>query len=127
MIEASREDERLVDQRLRNRLIEQLESFAEGRAHLYDVGYAEYFESFFDFAPYEGEMPSNAATTISERQAVAVFLALAQEACATTPGKMPEADFARTGWPDRLAVAAGQCLEAFAARGRLSEDSLDLT
>ena len=39
---------RVVEQRLRNRAREALETFAAGDAGVRSVGYAEYFEEFFD-------------------------------------------------------------------------------
>lgn len=116
---------RIVHQRLRNRIIEQLQALTEGEDYLGRVGFGEFFEAFFDFAPYDGPQEPNAAFSPAEVASFAAFLRLMQIAIDDTPGEMSNAAFSATGWPGKLAAAAAETLGVFAARGRLNEDMRD--
>lgn len=120
-----RPDSALVAQRLRNRVIEALESVAEPDADLRSWGYAEYFESFFDQAPYEGEPYANEAMNAEEFASWSEFVALFQGALNETPRNMAVDAFIATGWPGKLAKAAQATLAIFAKRGRLSEGVIE--
>ncbi len=114
--------ERLVDQSLRNRVMEAMLSLVEWQADLETVGFAEYFEMFFDFFPYEGDPDPNSAMTPEESAAVAQVHKLMIEALNATPRTMKEAKFIATGWPQRIAPVAEQALKLMLERGRFSED-----
>ena len=111
----------LADLRLRNRIIEELESLTEPHERIV-WGYSDYWEMFFDIAPYEGPAEPNSAMTSEESAAFASFLTIMQAGCAATPRNMPDASFMETKWPGHLASHAAAALEVFAKRGRLSED-----
>jgi hypothetical protein len=124
MEEASK---RLVDQRIRNRVIECLESLAEWQETLRTFGYVDYFESFFDWFPYEGAPHPNDTMTADEQAAVARVHRLMIEALNATPRRMTEDQFTATGWPQRISPAAEQALSLMLERGRFSEEQEELT
>lgn len=114
--------ERLLDQRLRNRVMEVVWSQVEWQESLRTGGFAEHFESFFDFFPYEGEPHANGAMTQQEREAVVQVHRLVIDAMASTPSEMTEAEYAATGWPQRIEPAAERALRLMLKRGRFSEE-----
>jgi hypothetical protein len=116
---------RILDQRLRNRIIERLEMLAAGDGAVRSVGFGEFFEAFFDFAPYEGPSERNSAMTHQESAAFGGFLRLMQIAVDDTPPEMEDEAFIRTGWPKKIASSATDTLKAFSQRGRLHEDAVD--
>jgi hypothetical protein len=111
--------ERLLDQRLRNRVMEVLWGLTEWERRL---DFYEYFESYFDFFPYEGAPYSNGAMTPDELAATTQVHKLMLEAAEDTPREMSEKEFVATGWPQRIAVVAESALRLMLARGRFSED-----
>jgi len=126
IVSGNPEKTRIVEQRLRNRIIEALEHLALGDAAVTQTGFAEYFEGCFDFAPYEGQPERNSALSENEVARFSSILTLMRQACGETPSRMPGKDFIHTGWPTKIAVAASECLAVFARRGRLSEDVVEM-
>lgn len=113
--------ERLVDQRLRNRIMEALLSLEE-----MDLtwGFSEYFEGFYDFVPHDadGSMHENSAVTRAERAAILEVSRLMDLACDSTPGKMTPEQFEATGWRQKIRPAAKAALALMLERGRFSEE-----
>jgi hypothetical protein len=115
---------RLVDQRVRNRIMEEILTLSEGDPGVAECGPTEWFELFFDWFPYEGEDSYYPAMTEEEVDAVRNVLKLMQQAI-SDPGipKRPTVDAViRSGWPRRIAPVAKQALDLMLQRGRFSED-----
>jgi hypothetical protein len=102
--------------------MEQIFSVAEWQEDLRNVGFAEHFESFFDFFPYEGEPYPNGAMTPEERAAVMQVHKLMVEALNATPTSMTNEQYAASGWPQRIAPVAEEALRLMLKRGRFSEE-----
>lgn len=119
-----RPSERIVDQRLRNRIIEAVLNLAYGKTGVLDVGFAEYFNTFYDWMPAydEGEVYPNSAMTHDECAALERVRRVVDAACDATPNDMSEEEFIRTGWPARIQPVAREALELMARRGRFAED-----
>jgi hypothetical protein len=82
MTNDERPTERLVAQRVRNRIMEQMLGLARGDAEVSEVGPDEWFETFFDWFPYEGEPTWYPAMTTEEQTAVRAVCKLMQLASA---------------------------------------------
>ena len=111
---------RLVDQRLRNRIMEELLTVAEGDKGVREAGFVEYFEGFFDVLP--SSTHDNSALTAKEKAAVMRVLQQVEVACDDTPKLMSEEEFISTGWPARLRPPAQEALILMLKRGRFSEE-----
>lgn len=115
--------ERIVDQRIRNRIMEAVHTRADGDEGVRRESPAEYFESFYDWIPHhgDGEMRPNTAITSEEREQLSKVSAILDEACDATPGNMDADEFIATGWPKRVQPVAQRTLELLLARGRFDE------
>lgn len=132
MATAPNPSERVVEQRLRNRAIDALETLAEGDDGVRSMGVGEYVEEFFDViddrSPWRWRTWS--VFNADEVHALGVVLDLLVRACdETTQVPTPEGifdddneDFIRTGWPFRIQPAASAALDLMLARGRFSEE-----
>ena len=111
--------ERLLDQRLRNRIMEAVLGLSEG---LGNWGVVEYFCSFYDFM--DGDHPYiNSVMTEDEQAVLGDLCHLMNVASDETPDKyMADEAFVATGWPDRIKPVAQRVLEVFLKRGRFGED-----
>ncbi|HKR89371.1 MAG TPA: hypothetical protein VJS38_14465 [Phenylobacterium sp.] len=116
---------RLVEQRIRNRIMEEIWTLSQGDAGVLEAGLTEWFEAFFDWFPYEGEPDDNPAMTPEEAVAVREVCKLMQEAIADTDiSRDPTVDeVIRTDWPLRVAPVAKAALDLMLRRGRFSEDT----
>lgn len=116
--------ERLVEQRVRNRIMEEILNLSEGDSGADASGPTEWFESFFDWFPYEGEPDWYPAMTAEEANAVRDVCELMQRAIAETDlSKHPTVqEITQTGWPERIAPVAKRALNFMLARGRFSEE-----
>lgn len=116
--------ERLVEQRVRNRIMEEIWGLSRGDIEVAESGPTEWFETFFDWFPYEGEPDWYPAMTPEEARAVREVCKLMQQAIADTDiSKHPTVeDITRTGWPERIAPTAKRALDILLVRGRFSED-----
>ena len=128
MTEEVEPSERLVAQRVRNRIMEELWARSNGRGDLtwseWVGGPTEWFESFFDWFPYEGEADWYPAMTSEEETAVRDVLISMQKAIAdpSVPKSPTFEEIAISGWPDRVAPVAKKALDLLLVRGRFSED-----
>jgi hypothetical protein len=116
----------LMDQRLRNRVMEALHGVADWQNSIKNVGLYEHFETFFGWFPYEGKPYPNEAMTGEEQGAAAHVHALMIEAYSLLPAcpmdYMTETEYVATGWPERMAPIAEQAVRIMLKRGRFSED-----
>jgi hypothetical protein len=116
--------ERLVAQRARNRVMEEIWGLARGDLGVHEAGPTEWFETFFDWFPYEGEPEWYPAMTAEEEAAVRTVCKLMQLAVADAaiPKNPTIEQVIGSGWPERIAPFAQKALDVMLARGRFSED-----
>jgi hypothetical protein len=124
MLDVEEPSERLVAQRVRNRIMEEILGLSQGEAGVREVGPTEWFESFFDWFPYEGEPEWYPAMTPEEADAVRAVCTIMQQAIAAKDiSKQPTVDeIIQTGWRERVAPTAKRALDVLMARGRFSEE-----
>lgn len=132
MSSAGQPTERVVEQRMRNRAIEALETLADGDEGVRGGGVGEYVEQFFDIiddrAPWAWRTWS--VFTAEEIAALVAVHDLLVAACDATPtiatsaetAASAEDDFIATGWPREIQPAAKTALDLMLGRGRFSED-----
>lgn len=113
--------DRLLDQRLRNRFIEELLCLVDWEETL-TWGAGEYFNSFFDFFPDEPPLPPNSVLTDEERSALTKVLALMNMALDSTSPLVGEAELIDSGWPENIKPIAQKALALMLQRGRFSEE-----
>jgi hypothetical protein len=113
--------ERLLDQRLRNRMMEEMSALAEWEETL-EWGAGEYFNNFFDFFPDTPPLPDNSTLSEDEREALTCVLLLMAEAANSTPRHVTTPQLRTSGWPQRIAPAARTALELMRVRGCFSEE-----
>lgn len=116
--------DRIVEQRLRNRIMEAIWGLSRGVTGVGEAGPVEWFEGFFDHFPYEREPNQFPAMTPYEIAAVREVCRLMQAAIADTAiSKYPTVEeITRAGWPQRIAPVAQAALELMIGRGRFSEE-----
>jgi hypothetical protein len=116
--------ERLVEQRIRNRIMEAVLTLAEGNEGVRLVLPKDYFESFYHWIPHhmDGAMPSCSAVCAEERALLAGVSAILDVAYDATPTEMTADELIATGWPRRVQPVAQRALSAMILRGRFSED-----
>ena len=116
--------ERLVAQRVRNRIMEEIWGLSRGNAGVQASGAVEWFESFFDWFPYEGEPTWYPAMTADEERAVWSVCKLMQQAVAdpAIPKNPTVEQVTARGWPARIAPFAKTALDLMLKRGRFSEE-----
>jgi hypothetical protein len=115
--------QRVIDQRLRNRITEALSYLSKGVDGARWEGLGEWFESFFDYFPYEGsDYRANSAICESEWTVLRPLIGAMQQAYRDT-GISSDEELMASGWPERIAPLAQAALEVFTSRGRFSEES----
>lgn len=115
---------RIIDQRLRNRIMERLQTLAQGDEGVRIVETTEYFESFYDYIPHrdDGEMRFNSAMTNEERRLLGEVSEILDNACDATPNIISMEEFIATGWPSKVQPVAASTLRIMKERGRFDED-----
>ncbi|MGC5032288.1 hypothetical protein [Micromonospora sp. DT229] len=121
--------ERLVEQRLRNRVMEALVALSEGDSGVPSVGVGDYVNQFFDFI--DDDIPWHwrdwSCFTPEEVERLDAVHRLLNAACAATPRIDTDDDFIASGWPARIQPAARTALNVMQARGRFREDAEEET
>ena len=119
---------RVVDQRVRNRIIESVEILSLGDMGVREVGPTEFFEGFYDQIPHrdDGDMPQNSAISLKEKEALKMLSKVLDDACDSTPNLVQIEDFISTGWPERIKFVASSAYKIMICRGRFSEDFEEL-
>jgi hypothetical protein len=116
---------RLIDQRIRNRIMEAVMTLADGFQGVRREWPTEYFETFYDFIPHrdDGEMPPNSAITADERASLLEVSGILDDACDATQDNtnMTAEELIATGWPERIQPVAVKALQLMCKRGRFSE------
>ena len=121
--------DRLVDQRIRNRIMEAVETLADGDDGVRREWPGNYFECFYDWIPHrdDGEMPSVSTISADERSLLTQVSSLLDDACDATPKNVTPDELIATGWPKRIQAVAGQALNLMRQRGRFSEEQDEAT
>ena len=116
--------ERLIDQRVRNRIMEAVHTIADGEEGVRREWPDDYFENFYTWIPHhsDGNMPSNSTIGPEERTGLLELSAILDKACDATPKIMTADEFIDTGWPKRVQPIAQKVLRLMLERGRFSED-----
>jgi hypothetical protein len=116
--------DRLVQQRLRNRAMEALETLAAGDAGVRSVGYVEYFEEFFDVIDDDRPWDWRAWSTFTPDEVRALDKVLSQVLAASkaTPPIMDDVAFIQSGLPIKIVHVARPALQLMQRRGRFSEE-----
>lgn len=118
--------DRVIDQRIRNRIMEALATLADGNEGVRAVDPSEYFESFYDWVPHRGMQRPNGAVSAEEQSGLSDVSKILDLACDSTPQLMTADEFIATGWPARIQPVAQQALGLMLGRGRFSEDEEEL-
>ena len=117
-------NERVIEQRLRNRAIEALEHLAKGNDGVRAVGNADYVNEFFetidDDAPWDWR--DNSTFTPAEVKELDRVQRLLLDACAVTPRICSDDQFIESGWPERIKLLAAGALALMRERGLFRED-----
>ncbi len=116
--------ERLLHQRLRNRIMEAVSALAEGVDEALAWGFGEYFETFYDHIPHreDGGLPALSTFNQAEISALKRVSSIVDAAADDTPQSMSEADFVASGWPQRIQVEAQAAVAVLNLRGRFCEE-----
>jgi hypothetical protein len=118
--------DRLVDQRVRTRIMEAVSTLADGDEGVRRVWPDEFFESFYDWIPHRGEnrgIRANSAMTADEEALLLNLSSILDDACDATPRvNMTAEEFIATGWPKRIQPVALKALNLMRERGRFSEE-----
>lgn len=116
---------RLVDQRIRTRIMDVIEIYADGDAGVSDFGgFEDYFEWFYDRIPHRDDGPFPDLSTLTDAE-IAVLKRVSQivdDACDATPRAMSLDAFVKTGWPGRIQPIAKDALDLMVGRGWFSDD-----
>ncbi len=97
---------------------------SRGNDNVHLSGSVEWFETFFDWFPYEGEpewFPAMIATEVKAVRNVCTLMqnAVSDPAIVKNPS---ETGIIGSGWPERIAPVAKNALDLMLQRGRYSED-----
>ncbi len=104
--------DRIIYQRIRNRIMEAVLTLADGDDGVRQVEFAEYFEGFYDWIPHRarGGMRPNSAITADERALLLEISSILDDACDATPVNMTADELIATGWPKRIQPVALKAL-----------------
>ena len=116
---------RIVEQRLRNRMLECFEYLAKSDEAVRTLGFREYFELFFDQFPYDGAW-SLATLDDAEIRATQEVLDMMRMALEATPSNMAGEDFIQSGWPERIQPLAVRAVQTFLTRGKSNEEAEEI-
>ncbi len=115
--------DRLLEQRLRNRIIEAIEVLSKGDEGLIEVNFTEFFEGFFDHWR-DGHLvyKPNSAVTEEEEQAINALGRLLEKVCHETQHFRSEAEYIHSGCAEWIKPVAQEALKVLLSRGRFRED-----
>ena len=114
--------DRLIDQRIRNRIMEELSILARGQSELQEMGW-EYLLCFLDWFPNAPELnPAVACMSDEERAAVAEVLKMVCRFADEAKQGANTEDLLRLQHAERIAPVAARTLALLNQRGRFNED-----
>ena len=111
--------DRLLDQRLRNRIMESILWLSEGVG---SWGAGEYFEQFYDQMSMKRQPFPNSTMTANESEALENLCDLMNRACDATPRDLSVEILMASGWVEVIQAEAAGVLEIFLRRGRCDEE-----
>lgn len=115
--------QRLIDQRLRNRVIEAVEILADGDDGVRAVGDTEYFNYFFDFVDDDLPWDWRSLSTYTAEEVAAIEEVLSSMLAALEgTSDMDHLEMIASGWPRRVQPVAQRALALMLARGRFDEE-----
>jgi hypothetical protein len=119
-----RPSERLVEQRLRNRAMEALETLSQGDTGVRSIGVGEYVNQFFDVIDDDVDPGWRewSCLTAQEVEALDRVRRLLIAACAATPRTCTDDEYIASGWPARVLQPATEAIVLMRAKGRFRED-----
>src|ERR1700759_3914260 len=105
MSDDEKPSERLVAQRIRNRIMEEVWGLSRGNAGVHDAGAVEWFETFFYWFSFEVEPQLDPPMTAVEESADRTVCKLMQHAVAdpVIPRNPTVEDVTNSGCPERIA------------------------
>lgn len=112
--------DRLIEQRVRNRIYEILEILADCDAGVDLVGIRGYFNLFEDFVHRPSIETGTSALSRDERAIVLEIADFLEAACEATPD-FTKIEFIESGWPGKIAPKARDARRLFQRRGLFSE------
>jgi len=115
---------RLVDQRMRNRIMDAMSWLEEGAVGVRKMSAKEFFLMFYDFVPEEGSpwaWPKGAPETMTPAEIDAVTNVLAV-VDAATDDIADETMVIASGWLERIAPIAKAALDLMLTRGCFDEE-----
>jgi hypothetical protein len=113
--------DRLIEQRIRNRIYEILEILAECDEGVDLVGINGYFNLFEDFVHRPSIESGMSALSKDEREVVLEIAHFLEVACLAMPD-FTKAEFIASGWPEQIAPKARDARALFLIRGLFSEE-----
>jgi hypothetical protein len=111
--------DRLLDQRLRNRIMESILWLSEGVG---SRGADEYFNQFYDQMSFDDQPFPNTAMTASEAGRLRSLCDLMNRASAATTKNLSVEILRQSGWLATIQNEARHALEIFLQQGRCDED-----
>jgi len=115
---------RLVDQRVRNRVIDAVDVLAGGPDGVRAASTPEYINMFFDVV--DDDMPGDwrdlSTYTTAEVTELEQVLSLMLQAVAAIHKICRDDEFIASGWPERIQPVAARALDTMLRRGRFRED-----
>lgn len=112
--------ERLIEQRIRNRIYEILEILADCDDGVDLVGIKGYFYLFEDFV-HRPSIEAGTSALSKDERAIVLEIAEFLEAASETNPDFTKADFIDSDWPGRIAPTAREARTLFLRRGLFSE------
>jgi hypothetical protein len=109
----------VLDQRLRNRIMESILLLAEGVG---SWGPDEYFNQFYDQMSMKRQPFPNSTMTANESEALGNLCELMNRACEATPRNLSVEILMASGWLEVIQAEAGRVMEIFLQRGRCDEE-----
>jgi hypothetical protein len=112
--------ERLIEQRIRNRLYEILEILADCDGGVDLVGIKGYFNLFEDFV-HRPSIEAGTSALSKDERAIVLEIAEFLEAASETNPDFTRAEFIESDWPAKIAPTARDARTLFLRRGLFSE------
>ncbi|ESZ26424.1 hypothetical protein [Mesorhizobium sp. L2C084A000] len=112
--------ERLIEQRIRNRLYEILEILADCDGGVDLVGIKGYFNLFEDFV-HRPSIEAGTSALSKDERAIVLEIAEFLEAASETNPDFTRSEFIESDWPAKIAPTARDARTLFLRRGLFSE------
>ncbi|MDF3215004.1 hypothetical protein EN962_16435 [Mesorhizobium sp. M7A.F.Ca.CA.001.09.2.1] len=117
---AEEPSERLIEQRIRNRIYEILEILTDCDDGVDLVGIKGYFYLFEDFL-HRPSIEAGTSALSKDERAIVLEIAEFLEAASETNPDFTKAEFIDSGWPGKIAPTAREARTLFLRRGLFSE------